>query len=56
MAKQATDLEFSINNMLMFLRGAGTLLEDMETLVDAHNAAAAANLADSSTTSAATSL
>jgi hypothetical protein len=40
-AKQATNLDFSINNMLVFLRGAETLLTDMKTHVEAHDAAAA---------------
>jgi hypothetical protein len=41
-AKQATDLDFSINNMLMFIRSAEPLLADMKTHVEAHDAAAAA--------------
>jgi hypothetical protein len=34
--EQATDLEFSINNMLIFLRGAENLLGDMKTHINAH--------------------
>jgi hypothetical protein len=41
MAKQATDLDFSIDNMLQTFSAAKKLIDDIKAMVDAHNTEAA---------------